>query len=102
MTAFTDGNKGAIILLCKNVTFATDPNFQYINKDSSIAEFETSPIEVSGGDCIASIVIGSQSALANDDFSNLLLPGETLTLSMAVPSAAAADMNASLIWDEDI
>lgn len=98
-TAFTDGNKGAIVQVCVGVTFATDTNFQYLDKDSSIAEFETTAITVSGGECIASFPIGS----AGDGrlLSEVLLPGVTVTVSMHVPSGANADMDASIIWEED-
>ena len=54
------------------------------------------------GECIATIIIGTLVAGVDDQFSNLILPGETLTLAMNVPSAASADMDASIIWEEDL
>ncbi len=99
--AFTDGNKGAIVQVCTGVDFTGDTNFQYIDKISSITEFETTALPVTGGDCIASFPIGS--AGGDEQFNNiLLLPGEVVTVSMHVPSGAAADMDASVTWEEDI
>ncbi len=101
LSAFTDGNKGAIVQIRKGVTFATETNFSYVDKVASIAEVENSPIEVSGGELLAAIVIGSATSAGTSEFNNLLLPGEVLTISMNVPSAAGADMSASLTWEED-
>ena len=102
VSAFTDGNKGAIVQIRKGVTFASETNFSYIDKEGSIAEVETSQIEVSGGELLAAIVIGSATSGGTSEFNNLVLPGEVLTISMNVPSAAAADMSASLTWEEDL
>ena len=102
LSAFTDGNKGAVITVSKGVTFAGETNFSYQDKDNSIAEIDTSQITVSGGEVLASFVIGSTTAAQTNEFNNLILPGEIVTVSMNVPSAASADMNASKIWEEDL
>ena len=101
ITAFTDGIRGAIVQVCIGMTFATEPNFSYRDKGSSIAEVEKSQIEVSGGNCIAVFVIGQFAPSPDPELDILLLPGEILTIAMNVPSGGAADMNSSMIWKED-
>jgi len=101
ISAYTDGSKGAIVELCKNMIFEDETNFSYIDKEGSIVEVDTTKSLVSGGKCVATIVIGSTISSQTDNFRDLLLPGETLTLAMRVVSAAAADMSASIVWEED-
>lgn len=100
-SASTDGNKGAIIELVLNGTL-TDAVFQYVDKDNSITEIDTAATAITGGTSIAFIV-------PPDGFNNLdlkeldsvLLPGDTLTLTGRMPSGAAADILATMIWRED-
>jgi len=101
ITAATDGNKGAFIQVVKNATFGGELNFSYKNKDGSIAEIDATPVSVSGGEILASLAILTSISLGVALFKNILLPGDTITLAMNVPSGASADMNASAIWEED-
>jgi len=98
ITAFTDGNNGAIVQVRKGVTFATDTNFVYKDKEDSIAEIEINPIEVSGGELISAY----PSADPPDAFDSLILPGEVLTISMNIPSVGqSSTMSSSSTWEED-
>jgi len=102
ITAATDGNKGAIVQVIKNATFADDLNFQYQNKEGSIAEIDKTATDVTGGDVLTSLAIIGSISLGAAIFKNILLPGDTVSLVMNVPSGAGADMNASIIWEEDL
>ena len=102
LSASTDGTKGAIIQVIKNAVFANETDYSYNDKATSIVEIDRTPSVVSGGKVLISIVITTGVSLGRESFKNLLLPGETLTIAMRVPSAAAADMNASLVWEEDL
>ena len=102
LSSSTDGTKGAIIQVIKNAVFANETDSSYNDKATSIVEIDRTPSVVSGGKVLISIVITTGVSLGRESFKNLLLPGDTLTIAMRVPSAAAADMNASMVWDEDL
>lgn len=104
VTASTVGNKGAILDIVQDATLGGTPDYSYIDKTTSIAEFDTSGTTVTGGTLVASVVVPALGAENIDlsDFNELILPGNTMTISMRVPSASSADMSVALIWDEDL
>lgn len=103
ITASTDGSKGAVVQIIKNVdTFGTELNFSYQSKSGSIAEIDTTSTTITGGEILASLVIITSISLGVAIFKNTLLPGDTVTIVMNVPSGGPADMNVSVIWEEDL
>lgn len=102
ITAATDSTKGGIVQVIKNATFADELNFQYQNKDGSIAEIDTTETEVLSGEVLSSFAIFTSISLGASIFKNTLLPGDTITLAMNVTATPDSDMTASAIWEEDL
>jgi hypothetical protein len=100
----TESAKGAVIEICKGVTFGGDTNFSYRDEATSIAEIDVTPNTVTGGECIASIPVGLTNPAAFDleSIKEVILPGEIITLAMHLRAAPSADCTADLIWDEDV
>lgn len=103
----TQANKFAFFEILANPTFGGDLNFQYIDKTSSIMEFATDNVSVSGGIKVASITVvagSSESIEFNDrvDLDFIALPGQTFTIAASIPTAAAADCQATGTWQEDL
>jgi hypothetical protein len=100
----TESSKGAVIEICKGVTFLGDTDFSYRNEATSIAEIDTTDNLVIGGECIASIPVNVTNP-AEFDLSSIketILPGEILTVAMRVRANPADVCTADLIWDEDV
>jgi len=103
VSASTDGNKGAILQIFKNATLGGTTDFSFINKTDSIAEIDTSGTTVTAGSPIISVIVTAAGRDLNlQALNELILPGDTLTLAMSVPSGGAADMNVGIIWEEDL
>jgi len=102
VSAATDGNKGAIVQVVKNAVFTGEMDFQYQDKEGSITELDKTALVLVSGEVLASLVITTSVSLGVAFFNNILLPGDTASIVMNVPSGASADMNASAIWEEDL
>lgn len=103
LTAFTDGNKGAILEIFKNPDVAGMPNFSYIDKDNSITEIDTAGTTVTGGLLVASFIVTSAGRdIAIEKQNEVILPGDIFVFAMRVPSGAAADMSIGFIWEEEL
>lgn len=103
LSAFTDSAKGAVLEIRKNATISGDLDYSYEDKATSITEITTDAGTVTGGERLATLSVGSTGFPI--DLKRLgirLFPNETLTISMAVVSGAAADMTAALTLVEDI
>ena len=103
----TESNKAAFFDVLIDATFADEVVYEYQDETGSIIEQSFSPVEVTGGRIIASfvVVVGSsvvQRVNAGNVLDNYLLPGDTLTIASRVSGGAAADMQASLTWKEDL
>lgn len=97
ITAFTDGNKGAILEVWENATPSGNLDFEYIDEQSSTTEAAYDNVTVSGGDLIYSASVGGSSLSEGlTPLDIVISPRTIVTVSMRVPSGAAADMNATL------
>lgn len=107
-TMSTQTNKSAFFEIRANPTFSGgDLDFSYTDKDNSVMEIATDPVAVSGGILIAAktVVAGSSEDLVFNTQSEQIfaaLPGNTFTIAARVSSGAAADMQATGTWVEDI
>ena len=105
LSASTSGSKGAFFEVFFNPTFATEPNFTFIDEATSIAEVATDAVGVTGV-AIFGVVAGqlqpSILTLNEEDSELTIAPGDTICIAARVPSGAAADMYASLTWQEDV
>ena len=103
----TQTNKTAFFELVVNPTFSSDLVFDYVNKESSIAEFSEDNVLVTGGKLLGSVTatLGSpQSIIFNDEANTdtFVPPGAIFALVARVSSGGASDMDASMSWQEDI
>jgi len=106
-TASTDANKAAIFEIVANPTFGGDVNFTYVDKDNSIMEIATDSVSVSGGVAIGTLTVaaGSSEVIQFNERADLdftALPGQFFSIAARVSSGAAADMQASGTWQEDL
>jgi hypothetical protein len=99
-------NKIAIFKVLLAPVFADEPTFQYASKASSLIEFSTEQIEVTGGLSIATFIVtdGAPQTLQFNVIKEnaVVFPGETVVLTATVPSGAAADCQASVSFQEDL
>ena len=78
------------------------PNFTYEDEDNSIIEYDVSGTTVTGGRLIHSLIASPSGEVNLSDFNDLILSGETLTVSAQVISGAAAVVTTTINWDEEI
>jgi hypothetical protein len=97
-----EGNKLLKVRLIRNATLGGEPNWQYVDENASIAEFDTSGTTISGG-----IEVRATQVRVNGD-KELSLTGlialainETLTVTGRYVSGAAAAVDATLTWKEN-
>ena len=105
ITVATDSNKGAVVEIHNNATFAGDTDYSYHDKQVSIAEVDTTPNIISAGDNVVSVVLGPLGSRSLDlkELSEIIVPGDTLSVGMRVSSGGGtADMTCSLIWADDL
>lgn len=100
----TEGNKGSFFRLIANPEFAGDINFDYVDEQSSVAEFSTDQVALTPGTgrFIASFLVTQQGlVIGSNDFQSRVFPDDWLTLSAAVTATPAAVMTASAVWQEE-
>lgn len=106
-SAASQTTKAAFFFIIASPEFASPVNFQYEDKDSSIAEFATDSVEVSSGRQIGAVTVvdsGSQIIEFNtrDGFPTVIQPGVTLCLAAQMASGSASDCQGSVTWTEDL
>lgn len=104
MSLSTDDARGAYFRITAAPIFAGDMNFQYLDKENSIVEYSTDEQEISGGRFIASFSVTRESPLtiSSNDFKFRVEPDEYIVISAAVKSGNAEEMDASIIFIEDL
>jgi len=99
-----DHNKGLIVELVKNATVAGSPNFQYHNEVNSIAVVDTSGATVTDGTVVDVFTVGAGLSSGDIDISRLrtlLLPDESLTISVRTVSGTATNTTGTIAWKEE-
>lgn len=105
LVASTDHNPGVVLVLSANTTVAGDLIFNYIDNVDSIAEVATDVRNiVSIGREIVAIRFRQGTTITLDlfKFFDSLFPGEVLTVSAYTNSGAGAEIDFSLVWQEDL
>jgi len=103
LTAVTESVKGAFVQVRTNADIAGELNYQYIDKASSVVEQAMENGLVTGGRLVATTITTQAGTFINlEELSALILPGDTLTVSVRTVSGGAADATVSLIWQEDL
>lgn len=100
-TAFSEGVKGTAIEVIANATFAGETDYSYEDKQDSIAEIDTTANEVTGGRILVSKVFAIDTEIALAVYSDVIQSGGTITLAMRVIQNPAADVGATLVWEEE-
>ncbi len=107
VSVFADTAKGAIVNISKGtptdpITLSGTPDFIYEDETNSIIEYDVSGVLVTEGRLIHSFVAGHDVEADLSAFQEILLSGETLTVSARVISGSSANVTATLNWDEDL
>jgi len=107
LSVSSQANKSTFFLFLLNPVFGGDLDFSYIDKDTSVMEVAIDSVTVSGGIEVGSLTIapGGSGALKINQSVNqdiLILPNNLITVAAFVTSGAGGDMQAALIWQEDI
>jgi len=101
ISAFSEGTKGTEIEVILNADVAGVTNFEYIDKDESIAEIDRTPGAVTGGTLLASKVFLTDTEINLLIFNDLIQSGDSLTIAMRVIQNPAADMGGAGVWEEE-
>jgi hypothetical protein len=81
-----------------------EPEYNYIDKEDSIAQITTTASTVSGGNLVASFVLspGGSLSIPQAVFSDVIKLDQTQTIAMRVTSGGSSEMSVSEIWEEDV
>ena len=101
VSAFSEGAKGTEIAVFLNADVAGDTDFSYINESESIAEIDTTPGAVTGGELLVSKVFANQTEINLFAFNDIIQSGNSLTIAMRVIQLPAADMGGAGVWEEE-
>jgi len=98
----TQTTKSAFFTFVVNPIFADDMDFQYIDKQTSLAEVAKDNVSITGGRFIGAITLAADGS----DFFKFdeipLLPSDTICIAAQVSGNPGADMQASLTWIDDL
>lgn len=107
VTLSTQTNKSAFFEIIANPVFGGDLDFSYVDEANSIMEVALDAVTVSGGRLLGAFtVVAGNAQLLNfnervdQDF--VSLPGGIFVIASRVSSGAAADMQATSSWKEDL
>jgi len=107
ISASTDTNKTAFYELIINPTFSSDLIFDYVDKTNSIAEVSEDNVTFTGGKLIGGLTAttggpGKESFNDEENTDVFVSPGDIMAVVARVSSGAAAEMNISFSWQEDV
>lgn len=102
ISASTDSGKGAVFKMYIGATVNAVQDFQYVDKDNSMALIDKTQATVTGGKVLAEIRVGANAgeAFIFGDPKGFLLPNETITVTAKVTSGAASECGAFISWTE--
>ena len=103
----TQANKSAFFQIIANPTFGGDMDFNYVDKAGSLMETAKDAVTISGGVLVggATVVAGSSIPLnfnIRDWHKFASLPGTVFSVAARVSSGAAADMQVTATWVDDL
>jgi len=107
LTFSSQANKSTFFKFFINPIFGGDLDFSYLDFATSVSEVATDAVSVSGGLEIGSATIepnGGDTIRFNqtNNLDSVLLPNSVLTIAAQIASGAAADMQSTLSWSEDL
>lgn len=101
VSAFSEGTKGTEIAVFLDADVAGDTDFQYFDKEESLAEIDRTPGAVTGGTLLVSKVFLSDTEINLIAFNDVIQSGRSLTIAMRVIQLPAADMGGAGVWEEE-
>lgn len=106
LSTFTsEGNNTVEFSFLLNPTFASSPNWAYVDQMYSIAEYDTGSISISAeGRKVAAFTVAGKTSgkfTSSDVNTRIALQrGDILCIAAIIPSGNSANASASLIWHE--
>ena len=99
-----DHNKGIIVQVLKNPDVAGTPNFQYVDENLSLAEYDTSGTTVTNGLLINSFAVEAQGSVIIDllSLTQIGLPEDRIVFAARTLSGTATKTTATVNWYEEI
>ncbi len=103
ISAAIDGNKPGYMTITVDATLGGSPNFQDVEPDNSVMQYDTVGTTVTGGKQIGIIALAAAGnvLIRFTDFEFGLLPNSDITFSMAATSGNT-DALISVGWSEDL
>lgn len=106
LSASSQANKATFFQFLLNPTFLGDLDFSYLDKDSSIIEFATDAVGISGGLDIGGFIVPSNDGDTltlnqTPDQDTIIFPGAVLAIVGFAAGGAGGDMQASITMQED-
>lgn len=99
---FTDSNKGAFLRIVTNGTL-TGADWSYVDKDTSITEIDTSATAITGGLHIdVPLAPFGNQTIDMTKLNDLILPGDTITITGRVIALPVSDVTGTIIYQEDL
>lgn len=100
----SDSSKSTIYTIYKNSTLTGEPDWNYVDQDQSIVEYDVTATGRAGGELVSTFVVGPNSSEIIDQrsFNLYLLRGESLVVIARVTSGAASIGTVSLVWLEEL
>ena len=107
IAASSQANKSTFFVFLIDPVFSGDLDFSYIDKAASVMEIATDFVGVSGGNPVGSVTVEAGAPVIlqfnqTDSQSQILLPGQIITIAALVASGAGGDMQSTFTWEEDI
>ena len=103
LTAFTESTKGAVLRIVRDAVPSGELIYQYKDKDESITEFATNPVEMTGGvEIYATVVTPSGIEIDLAKLKIMLEPFETVSFLMKLNQGAASLASLTTAHEEDI
>tara|TARA_R110000851_G_scaffold991_2_gene3461 strand:- start:379 stop:2067 length:1689 start_codon:yes stop_codon:yes gene_type:complete len=99
--------KVAFFKIIENPIYATEIDFEYVDKNNSITEISKDNVVVTGGREVGAMTIEAgapDKLIFNDSEENVtaIYPGSTLCIAVEISAGAPADCQASATWQEDL
>lgn len=103
VTGYTESVKSGTIHLIRNATLGGTANYQYVDKELSIIEYDISGTTVTGGEEIESLFMNTAGdGELNGDLDIHVHPGESITFAGQLRKTPAAEMTVTVEILEDL
>lgn len=100
----SDTTKTAIFEIFEDPTYSGSPAFEFFDEQTSLLEYSTTSVTVSGGKRIGCFLVtsGASKSIDLSKVLNFISPMRSFAISARVSSGGASDMDASINWLDDL